>query len=180
MTNNVFLGPDAQIQFSLQTLRAKETSGQISGEITDIQDGVFVSNDPNAGVTGEYRAGKNDLVSIRMAPSGSDTSRWQALHIQMGPSDLSSAGVFGVVARSRAPSATVTRLCLRSGRDGQFIDTFFPKAMASFSDPSTHLDVIELDHMSDVPKTADWREFILFFRAGSVEIDLLDLRPFIV
>lgn len=180
MANNLFIGADAQIRFSLQTLRAQEGGGSVIGDITDIHGDIFLSNDPQSNVSGEYKFSKDGLVYLKMRPSGTESPRWQALHLRMGPSGLDGAGVIGVVARSSAPTAMVTRFCLRSGRDGEFIDTFFPKAMASFSEPSTHLDIMELDLTPDIPRTADWRELILFFRTGHVELALLDLRLFIV
>ncbi|RVV97622.1 hypothetical protein EKE94_13915 [Mesobaculum littorinae] len=180
MSNSLFLGADAQIRQALQQLRAQEGGAPISGEITGINDDIFLSNDPAANVTGDYTSGRENLISLKMQPAGAETPRWQALHLRMGACDLGNAGVIGFVARSQSPSAMITRACLRSGRDGQFQDTFFTKAIASFATPSTHLDAIDLDTAGDIPRTADWREFILFFRPGPVDIDLLDLRPFVV
>lgn len=180
MTNNLFLGADAEARFALQALKSENRSGPISGELTDVIEGVFLANDPDAGVTGEYNTTKENLISLNMSPAGQALPRWQALHLRLGAADLSTANVVGFVASSRAPSAMVTRFCLRSERDGHFVDTFFPKAMASFSEPSTHLDILELNRMPDVPQRADWRELICFFRPGTVNIELLDLRLFIV
>lgn len=179
MANNILLGPDAQVRFSLQKLRAHQGQGKIAGERTPIMDGVFLSTDPDAGVTGEYHASRDNLLKLRMRP-GRGQARWQGLHVIVGPLDLSDAAVIGVVARSQAPSSFTTRVCLRSGGDGQFIDTFFPKTMVSFAQPSTHLDILEIAKLPELPQRAQWRDLILFFQGSNVDLDLLDLRFFVV
>lgn len=179
MADNIFLGPDAQVRFSLQMLRAYEGRGKIATERTPIIDGVFLSTDPEANVTGEYDASAENLLKLRIRP-GKNPARWQALHLIVGPLDLGDAAVIGVVARSQAPSSFTTRICLRSGQDGQFIDTFFPKTMVSFAQASTHLDVLEIANLTDLPRQAQWRDLILFFQGGDVDLNLLDLRFFVV
>lgn len=180
MANNILLGPDAQVRFSLQMLRAHEGQGPIQGGTTSIRDGIFVSCDPEAGIKGGFEATKTNMVSIDIQPSEQSLPRWLALHVAMGQVDLSNAAVIGVVARSKAPSSITTRVCLRSGRSGQFVDTFFPKTMVSFAAPSTHLDLLDISALPDLPRQAAWRDLILFFRPGEVDLDLLDLRLFVV
>ncbi|MBC9248514.1 hypothetical protein H4P12_17775 [Paracoccus sp. 11-3] len=179
MADNIFLGPDAQVRFSLQMLRAYEGRGKIAAEQTPIIDGVFLSTDPDANVTGEYEASAANLLKLRIRP-GKNPARWQAMHLVMGPLDLGDAAVIGVVARSQAPSSFTTRICLRSGQDGQFVDTFFPKTMVSFAQTSTHLDVLEISKLTDLPRQAQWRDLILFFQGSDVDLNLLDLRFFVV
>lgn len=180
MADNILLGPDAQVRFSLQMLRALEGRGAIAGGTTPIQDGIFLSCDPESGIKGEFEASKTNMVSVNIHPSEQGTPRWLGLHIAMGPVDLSNAAVVGIAARSKAPSSITTRVCLRSGRSGQFMDTFFPKTMVSFAAPSTHLDLLDLSALPDLPRQAAWRELVLFFRPGEVDLDLLDLRLFVV
>lgn len=179
MTDNLFLGPDAQTRFSLQMLRAHEGRGKISGDRTLVMDGIFLSTDPDAKITGDYSASAANLLKLRMRP-GKGPARWQGLHVVMGPVDLSDAAVIGVVARSQAPLSFTTRICLRSGGGGQFIDTFFPKTMVSFAQASTHLDVLEIARLPDLPRQAQWRDLILFFQGSDVDLELLDLRFFTV
>lgn len=180
MTNNLLLGPDAQARSALQMLRAATSAGAISGERTDLPNGLFLSNDPEAAIAGRYRSDPGELLSLRTAPAVGRTPRWQALHIPLGPADLTQAAVLGIVARSRAPTSVTTRITLRSGRGDSFVDVFFGKTLISFAEPSTHLDVIELDRAPNIPVDADWRDLILFFQGGALELDLLDLRLFIV
>ncbi|KFI24240.1 hypothetical protein [Paenirhodobacter enshiensis] len=178
--NNLFLGADAQARFLFQSLKAHKESGTIKGLETQIVDGVRFSNDPEAGITGEYASDEGNLISARMHPGKVDHPRWQALHVSLGPAPLADAMLLGVAIKSRAPQSITTRLCIRSGRDGEFIDTFLPKTMISFAEPSLHLDVLPLDQVPDLPRSAQWRDLILFFRPGDVDIDLLDARLFIL
>ena len=180
MVDNLFLGPDAQARLNLQTLRRHSADGKISGERTPVLDDVFLSNDPEAGITGDYSCTDTTLIRVQSRPPGQATPRWQGMHIAMGPASLENAAVIGVVARSQAPSSATTRLCIRSGRDGRFVDTFFPNRMVSFAQPSTHLDILETVSTPDLPRQAAWRELILFFRTGEVDLELLDLRLFVL
>ena len=179
MTNNILLGPDAQVRFSLQLLRAYEGKGVISGATTPVIDGIFLSNDPEAGVSGSFTSSKDNAVKLEMRVNSGIAPRWQAMHITMGEVDLTDAAIFGIMARSFAPASVTTRICIRTGRDDQFVDTFFPKTMVSFGKTSTHLDVLDLNGISDLPRRGTWREMILFFRPGDVNLDLLDLRVFV-
>ncbi|MFN3276363.1 MAG: hypothetical protein ACK41U_17030 [Paracoccus sp. (in: a-proteobacteria)] len=180
MTNNILTGPDAQARFVLQTLRAQDNSGTIGPGDNPLGESAFLSLDPEAAVKGQFQSVPGEIISLSMRPATGQTPRWQGYHIPLGPFDMSDAGVFGVVARSTAPASITTRICLRSGRDGQFTDKFLPKTMVSFSQSSTHLDLLDLSTVPDVPRQADWRDLILFFRPGPVEITLQDLRLFLV
>lgn len=182
MTDNLFLGPDAQARFSLQGLHALEGEGEISGATISLLEGVYFSNDPDpeVGVEGAYASRPGNMFSVKMWHKDKGKPRWQAFHIAMGSVDLGNAAAIGVVARSQAPASITTRICLRSQRDGEFLDYSFPKTMVSFAAPSTHLDLIELARASDIPRAALDRDLILFFRTGEVELELLDLRLFIV
>lgn len=180
MTNNILTGPDAQARFVLQMLRAQDVSGAIGPGDIPVGEGAFLSIDPEAGVKGQFQSPPGQVISLSMQPASGKKPRWQGCHIPLGPFDMTDAGVFGVVARSVAPASVTTRVCLRSGRDGQFTDSFLPKTMVSFSQASTHLDLLDLSSAPDVPRQAQWRELILFFRPGPVELTLQDLRLFLV
>lgn len=179
MADNILIGPDAQLRFSLQLLRAHKGRGKIAGDRTPIIDSVFLSTDPDAQVTGDYTADATNMVKLQMR-SRKGPSRWQGMHIVMGPVDLSKAAVIGIVARSQSPSSMTTRICLRSGGGGQFTDNFFPKTMVSFAQASTHLDVLDMADINDLPRQAQWRDLILFFQGDTVDLDLLDLRFFVL
>lgn len=178
MPDNILTGPDAQSRFTLRLLHNHQGEGRVVSGNLAVMDGVFLSIDPEARVAGSYRCRSDNMIDLRL--DAAEGRRWQALHIQLGDLNLASAGVVGIVARSVALSSTTIRLCIRSGNDDQFLDTFFPKTMVSFSKPSTHMDVIDLVTMPDLPRQAQWRDLILFFRAGDIAVDLLDLRFFVV
>lgn len=178
MHDNIFIGPDAQSRFTLQMLRAHQGQGAIKGGRCKIIDGVYMSCDPDAVVRGHYQSNADNMLNIRI--QATLNPRWQALHVELGNLNLGEAAVVGVVARSRAEASITTRLCLRSGNEGHFVDSYFSKTMVSFAQPSTHLDVMDLAANTDLPKQAEWRDLILFFRAGDVSVDLLDVRLFVV
>ncbi|RJE80945.1 hypothetical protein [Paracoccus sp. JM45] len=178
MQDNILIGPDAHSRFTLQMLRAHEGQGEILGGKHQVIDGVFMSCDPNSDVSGNFTSDLSNMLNISIRSS--KNLLWQALHIELGDLNLGSTAVLGVVVRSQAASSITTRLCVRSGNGEHFVDTFFSKTMVSFAQPSTHLDVLDLASAVDLPKQAKWRELILFFRAGDVDIDLLDLRLFAV
>lgn len=180
MTDNLFLGPDAQARFCLQRLHAFEGSGEISESPSTLLDGAYFSNDPEAGVKGTYASRPGNMFTVKMWHEEESRPRWQAFHLDMGPVALEDAAAIGIVARSQAPSSITTQVCLRSRRDGEFLDHFMPKTMVSFTAPSTHLDMLELARAGDIPRGAMKRDLILFFRPGEVELELLDLRLFIV
>lgn len=178
MTDNILIGPDAHSRFTLQMLRHHEGAGDLHSGSLPVTDGVSLSTDAEAEVVGDYCCRADNMIQVRM--DAAEGRRWQALHIHLGDVNLANAGVLGIVARSVAPASTTTRLCIRSGNDDQFMDTFFSKTMVSFAQPSTHMDVMDIAAMPDLPRQAQWRDLILFFRAGDISIDLLDLRFFVV
>ena len=178
MHDNILIGPDAHGRFNLQMLRAFEGAGSIQRGKHKVNDGVYLSCDPDAAVAGRYESSSANMLQLRMQASGN--TRWQALHVELGGLCLHQAAVFGIVARSVAPASITTRLCLRSGNGDHFVDSFFPKTMVSFNQASTHLDVMDLSSNPDLPKQAEWRDLILFFRSGEVSLTLLDLRLFAV
>lgn len=178
MHDNLLIGPDAHGRFNLQMLRAFQGKGAVQRGKHKVSDGVYLSCDPDAAIGGRYESGADNMLQLRMQASGNP--RWQALHIELGDLRLGQAAVFGIVARSMAPASITTRVCLRSGNGDHFVDSFFPKTMVSFAQPSTHLDVMDLSSNPDLPKQAEWRDLILFFRSGDVSLNLLDLRLFAV
>lgn len=180
MQDNLFLGPDADVRFSLSALRALEASGTISAEKTLILNGITFSYSAGAQMKGQYRSGRDNMLSLSLSCRSRSLPQWQCLTISLGAMDLAGAGAVGVIARTSAPQSTLSRFTLRSGRDGDFVDQPFGKALASFAAPSTHLDVIEIARVPNLPLQAQWRDLILFFRPGPLDIEILDLRVFAV
>lgn len=176
--NNLLIGPDAQARFVLQNLSNFQGKGAIKGVDTPVIEGVQFSNDPEADVRGDFVSKKGEMLSVRMKPKAVEKPRWQALHFHIGGMDLSKSLLVGLAIKSRAPSSTSTRIALRSGKEGKFVDFTLPKTLVSYADESVHLDVFELDAYDDLPRQAEWRDLVFFFRSGEVELDLLDIRLF--
>ncbi|MFT3691457.1 hypothetical protein [Paenirhodobacter sp.] len=179
MTDSLHLGPDAQVNHAIASLR----SLSVDMPLTDgarIAPGVFLSVDSETGgqVAGNVVTGGDGL--LRLSYTIDKRPRWLALHVAMGGVDLSQASVFGVVCKSRAPEAATFRICLRSATADGFTDTFLPKHVVAFAADSTHLDLLRLEGHPDVPARAAWRELILFFQTTSATFDIRDLRVFIV
>lgn len=180
MQNNLYIGPDAKARFALTSLRAHEESGPIAEGRTPIVEGIAFVHDAGPGLTGQYRATSGNMLGLSLSSVSHPQPGWQCLTVALGPMNLTGAAVIGVVLRTQAPQSTVTRITLRSGREQTFVDQSFDKAMVSFSQASTHVDMIEIASAPYVPIEADWRDLMLFFRPGSLEIDILDLRFFVV
>ncbi|WP_306752268.1 hypothetical protein [Paracoccus actinidiae] len=180
MQDNLFLGPDADARFTLGVLRAYEGTGTISAEKTVILNGITLSYGTGGQLRGKYRSGQDNLLSLSLTCRTRSFPQWQCLTIPLGAMNLTGAAALGIIARSSAPQSTVSRLTVRSGRDGDFVDQPFGKALVSFAAPSTHLDLIEIDKAANLPLQAQWRDLILFFRPGPLEIEILDLRFFVV
>ena len=179
MDNNLFLGPDANARFLLERLRGHHEEGAIGAQ-TQVMDSILLSSDPESGVTGEFVTRPGMMLALRMEPSGQQQPRWQSMHIPLGPIEIAPGSIFGVVIKSSAPASITTQICLRSGRAEGFVDQHFTKTLVSFAQPSTHLDVLEMKNLPTVPRSAPWRDLILFFRPGRVEIELTDIRIFLV
>lgn len=177
--NNLHIGPDAGARFLLQSLKNHQGNGEISGVDTHVMEGVFFSLDPDARITGTYATRPDEMVSFRLRPEKS-TPRWQALRLNLGALDLSHSMVLGLAIKSRAPVSTTTRLCLRAGLNGEFVDTTMPKTLVSFADSSVHLDALELDKAPGLPRQPDWLDLIFFFRNAEVAMDLQDIRLFVL
>lgn len=179
MQNNLYLGPDADVRLALDALRAHEGAGSVSDERTTVLNGITLTHG-GARLGGKFRSRRDNMLSLSLSPKTRAMPNWQCLTVPMGGMDLTGAGVVGIVMRSIAPQATLSRVTLRSGRDGDFVDQPFGKAVASYAAPSTHLDVIEIGSAPALPLQAQWRDLILFFAPGPLEIDILDLRVFVV
>lgn len=177
---NTFLGPDADVRFSLNALRAHEATGSISAEKTVILNGIILSYEAGGKLVGKYRSGRDNILSLSLTCKSHTVPHWQCLTVSLNAMDLTGAGVLGVIARSSSPQSTISRFTVRSGRDGDFVDQPFSKSMVSFAAPSTHLDVVEIATAPNLPIQAQWRDLILFFRPGPLEINILDLRVFVV
>lgn len=179
MSANIFTGPDAHLRFLLETVKSGKSKGQFDSE-GQVIEGLSLRTDPDAKVKIDYTSDAGKFLSLKMASTNNTHARWQAMHIAMGPVDMSDVQVMGVVARTKAGKAVHTRFALRSLRGRQFIDHSFDKSMVSFAEESTHLDVVALSKYDDLPRKADNRELVLFFPGSPFELDIVDLRVFLV
>nr|WP_319513662.1 hypothetical protein [uncultured Cohaesibacter sp.] len=178
--NNLLTGVDAQARSVISALKLFEGTGDINGTDAPVTDGTLISVDPTGKVHGSFIATKDNLIKINMLPTGPDTPKWQALHFQIGNLNIEEEMVLGIVIKSQAPSSITSRICIRSGVDGEFIDTMLPKTLVSYSEPSVHLDLLDLSKTPDFPSAAEWRDLIIFFRPGEVDIEISEIRFFVV
>ena len=175
--HNTRLDVDAQVNHAIALLGAEARQGELA-DLAVPAPNTFFSIDPEATLTGTFATADEGL--IRVSYTAARKPRWLALHLTAGGIDLSSATVLGVICKSQAASAATFRVCLRSAVPEGFVDTFLPKTVVAFGQPSVHLDLLRLDSASTVPKQAEWRELVLFFQPGAADILLQDLRVFIV
>lgn len=178
MTNNIQLGPDAEINQLIRILKAQSPGGGIPCE-TPISPGVRFSFDPEAQFQGHLRPEVEGLLSFRVEKI--EETGWFALHVMLGGADLSDYSVIGFVCKSDAPSSLALKTCIRSGTESGFVDCFFEKHVVAYAETSVHLDVIDLSRKPDFPQQAPWRDFVMFFPNDKpTDLTLRDLRFFIV
>lgn len=178
MTDNLDLGPDSQANHALALLRSMTFEGDLTpGQ--QLVPGIFFTWD-KAGdlrVTGQSKPGQLLETGITVSRPG----QWLSLHVALGAADLTGAQTFGLVCKSASPYATTFQPCLRSGLpEGGFVDHFFRKRVLPHGQPSLHLDALLMEADPGLPRSAPWRELLLFFRPETSRIDLQDLRLFIV
>lgn len=178
MTHNLDLGPDAQANHALAVLRGMEFDGALAAG-HHLVPGVFFTWDDEADLRLQAVSRPGQLIdlSLNVARPG----KWMSLHVALGPADLTGLQAVGLICRSASPYATTFQPCLRSGQqEGGFVDHFFHKRVLTHSQPSLHMDAHLLGPASDLPRTAPWRELVLFFRPETSRIDLQDMRLFMV
>lgn len=164
----------------LDEIRQQDRHGVVGPGDNPVGHHAFLSLDPEAGITGRFASRPGQIIELELQPALGAKPRWQGLHLPLGPVDLTDSAALGLIARSLAPLSMTTRICLRSGVGDEVIDVFMPRLMVSYDQPSLHHDLIEPAAMPQLPKRADWRDMILFFRPGPVKLTVLDLRLFLV
>lgn len=164
------------VRRTLDSLRAGSASGEIVPE-TEIVPGLRFVPDPDAGMRGHYTSPAGRLLEIEV--SHDRPARWCGLHLRLDLGDLDGLGVIGLAARFAAPQALAVSPCLRSGTATGFSDCFFSKQVAALPRPLLHLDALETDgRHKTLPRSAPWREIVLFLPTSSFRVDLHDLRIF--
>jgi len=142
----------------------------------DLCNGAFINTDPGAGLKGKLSSKDGEMFSLRLRAKPGIRSGWQAFHLQLGNVNLLDSGVICVMLKTLAPVSVATKVCFRTLKHDGFVDTFFPKTLVSFGQPSVHLDMLDLDSRSDIPLDAANRELILFFQSPNMEFTLQDMR----
>lgn len=175
--HNTRLELDAQVNHAIALLGAEARQCSVE-DLAEPAPNTFFSVDPEAKLSGTYATAAEGLIRISYAAQRKP--RWCALHLAAGDIDLTGATVLGVICKAQAEAAVTFRVCLRSAAPEGFVDTFLPKAVVAFGQPSVHVDLLRLDTAPTVPKQAEWRELVLFFQPNKADLVLQDLRVFIV
>ena len=175
--NNLFTGADARARSTIAALKSFEGEETFSGDTAILED-CFISLDPKAEIEGSFRATKSNSISIKMTPKGLVQPRWQALNFRLGKFDIDAELLLGIVIKTQSPKSVISHICIRSYVGDGFYDVFFDKTVVSYSEPSVHIDFIETHKKADILNAADWRDLIVFFRPGELDIDILDFRFF--
>lgn len=176
MTDNLLLGPDAQVNHTISLLRTVKKNEALTDGLR-LTPHTLLSIDPQGKLDGKITTADGSVFKLRYTVQ--QKTRWIALHFGLGALDLTDRTVFGVVCKSRAPMAATFQPCLRSGRPEGFVDAHLPKHAVAYAQTSTHVDLLKLDG-SKAPAQAPWRDLVLFFQTTSAEFDIQDLRVFIV
>lgn len=182
MTDNIAIGPEANLNYTLQVLRDGQTDGAIATE-TGIQPGLALHADPALEINGRWSSPAGRLLELDITTQGK--GGWIGLHFELGTVDLVQSGIIGLACRSVAPSMEAIRPCIRSRHpgsppDGPFDDCFFQKRILAHQKPSSHLDALSVSAQPRLPAEATRRELIFFLPRRSFRWDLHDLRLFIV
>ena len=175
MEHNLDFGAEAQANHALAILRASKLTLKATSD-EHLSPGVFLSVDPESDTKIQVTSQPGSLIDLSL--STSRPGRWLSLNIEMGPCDLRTRDVIGLMCKLRSETTMTFRVCLRSGREEGFVDAFFGKRVISYAEPSTHADLIKLAERDDIPAQAPWRQLLLFFPPDMPQISLHDLALF--
>lgn len=176
--DNMALGPDANLNYALSLLRKGVSAGEVTSEMTSIPPIGEIHSPPELIPSGQWRSPSGRLLELEISTSG--TGSWLAMHLPIGPSNLSEAGFIGFACRSVAPSIEMIRPCIRSGHEDGFSDCFFEKHILAHPEASSHLDALHIASHRSIPEQATWRELVLFLPCHDFRWDIHDLRLFIL
>lgn len=138
----------------------------------------FFVIDPEGQIKGNFETGNGNVLKLSyriIRPV-----RWVGLHIAAGNFDLQGRSIAGLICKSHADHAVTSRACIRSGYEGGFTDIFLPKHIVSYAEPSTHIDLLQVEKETDLPKKADWRELVIFLPVADTNITISELKFFVV
>ena len=176
LADNIFLGPQAGLNHSLAVLRAATIKRPVLPE-TLLVHGVNLSCDPDVDVRGQILSEPGTLFSLHLDPQ--KRPRWVSLVLDMGVVDLTAPQWLALVCASQSPKAVTFRIMLRSIIDGGHVDSFFRKTVAAYSEPTTHLDALDVTLDQTVPRGPTKRELILLFEPVAQNLHLLNFGVFV-
>lgn len=177
MTDSIAIGADGQANQTLSVLRNEERTGELATD-AGILPGLGFHADPELNLSGGWRSKKGRLLDIDASIPG--LGGWCGLHLSLPVGTMRPHGVIGFAAQIQAPEIFVARACLRSGREGGFVDCFFDKHLLFTPEESSHVDVLQVKQRDTIPEEALWRDLILFLPTESFRISLIDWRVFVV
>ncbi|KAA8610029.1 hypothetical protein [Salipiger aestuarii] len=177
MTDSITIGADGQANQTLDLLRAEQRTGELGTE-AGILPGLGFHADPELNLSGSWTTEPGRLLDIQADVPG--IGGWAGLHLSLPIASTRGRGIIGFAARLQAPEIFVARACLRSGREGGFVDCFFEKHLLFTPDETSHVDVLQIAHRDTIPEEAPWRDLILFLPTESFRLSLIDWRVFAV
>lgn len=177
MPDDLDLGPDAHANSLMAVMRAQSREGALAPD-TELGTGVWLHVDPAARISGRFTSAPGQIVDLDIEVER--RGAWTGLHVALGGIDLGGRSLVGFACRTSAGGMDLVRPCLRSGRDGGFHDSFFPKHLLSRPESALHLDALELAQHPELPARAPWRELVLFLPTHRLRWTLADLRLFVL
>ncbi len=177
MPDNLSLGAEAQVNHIIALMQKEKTKGAIHDGAQIFPD-AFFGVDPEGKVKGQFETG--DGCALKLSYRVIEPVRWVGLHLRAGHFSLDDKSIVGVICKSQADHAITSRLCLRSGFEGGFEDSFLPKHLVSYSEASTHIDLIQIEKSGYLSKQALWRELLFFLPCTDTDINIQELKFFIV
>ena len=167
--------PEAHGNRALGALRRLEHDGPVVPDTPIVPD-IWFAADPEAPPAGRIRSRVGELLEAEFELAA--PARWLALHLALGPANLSGCAGFGLAVQASAPRSLALRVCLRSGAPGGFVERFFPRELVIAPEGRLHVDILDLQGAAPVPPRAPWRDLILFLPPESCSLTLRAMRIF--
>lgn len=163
---------------AISALRTLEGSGPLASE-ADIVPGCRLSFDTERGaIEAFHAAGAGNL--LRLSLKVDKPGRWRSLNISLGGGALKEGDVIGVVADLAASEAAEISLSIRAGRGKRFRDTAFDDRIAVGPDGGVHVALHTVAAGTPLADPASWRSLMLRLPPQSLELELRDLRFFVI
>lgn len=177
MTDSIAIGADGQANQTLELLRKEQRTGELAAD-AGILPGLGFHADPDLNLSGNWSSEQGRLLDIDA--SIPKLGGWVGLHLSLPLGTTRPHGIIGFAARIQALEIFVARACLRSGREGGFVDCFFDKHLLFTPEEASHVDALQISQRDTIPEEAPWRDLILFLPTESFRLSLIDWRVFVV